>query len=126
MKFNQAKCKVLHLGLHNPKHNYRLGREWIESNPKEKDLRVLVDEKAQHKLALCARSPESQPYPGLHQKKHGQQVKGGDSIPLLHSHETLPGVLCPALESSAQGHEPVGTGSEESQVDDQRAGAPLL
>jgi len=30
-------------------------------------------------------SPEGQPYPGLHQKQHGQQVKGGDSAPLLCS-----------------------------------------
>ncbi|GAB0202846.1 cAMP-dependent protein kinase inhibitor alpha [Grus japonensis] len=38
MKFNRAKCKVLHMGQGNPKHHYRLGRKWIESSLEEKDL----------------------------------------------------------------------------------------
>ena len=72
---------------------YRLGNVWIERSPVEKDLGLLVDEK----LNMCAHSPESQLYLGLHQKKCGQQVEGGDSALLLHSGETPPAVLCPAL-----------------------------
>ena len=97
MKFNKAKCKVLHLGQGNPKHRYRMCSEWLESDPEEEDLGMLVDDPA-----MCACSPEGQLYPGLHQEKCDQQVEGGVSAPLLCSHEILPGVLHPVLRPPTQ------------------------
>jgi len=78
-------------------------------------------------MVVCAHSPESQLYPGLHRKKHGQQVEGGDSASPLCCGEAPSGVLHPALEPSAQeGHGLLGASPEEGHKIDVRAETPLL
>jgi len=43
MRFNRAKCQVLHLGHNDPRQHYRIGEEWLESCPAQNGLWVLVD-----------------------------------------------------------------------------------
>jgi len=56
MRFNKAKCKVLHLGQVISCYQYRLGGEGIESSTAQKDLEMLVDEKLymSHQCTLTA------------------------------------------------------------------------
>jgi len=43
MRFNIAKCWVLHFSRNNSLQCYRLGEQWLQNCPAEKDLAVLVD-----------------------------------------------------------------------------------
>ncbi|PKU42575.1 reverse hypothetical protein [Limosa lapponica baueri] len=57
MRFNREKCRVLHLGKKNVRHQYRLDVDLLEPSSEEKDLGVLVDSKMtmSKQCALVAR-----------------------------------------------------------------------
>ena len=55
-------------------YQYKLADVRIKHSPTEKDVVILVDGIGQEP-AMCPHRPESQLCPGLHQKKHGQQVR---------------------------------------------------
>ena len=58
---------------------------------------------------MCPHSSESQSYPGLHQRKSGQQVEGCDPASLVCTGETSPVVLHADVESSVEErYRPVG------------------
>ncbi|KAK4823063.1 hypothetical protein QYF61_025402 [Mycteria americana] len=56
MRFNKAKCKVLHLGHSNPTQRYRLGEEWLGSCPAEKDLGCAQVAKKANGILACIRN----------------------------------------------------------------------
>ena len=41
MKYNKGKCRFLHLGRNNPRFQYKLGNDLLESSVGERDLGVL-------------------------------------------------------------------------------------
>ena len=42
MDFNKAKCKIMHLGRHNPEHVYFMGNHQLESITEERDIGVVI------------------------------------------------------------------------------------
>ncbi|KAJ7417050.1 rna-directed dna polymerase from mobile element jockey-like [Willisornis vidua] len=95
MKFNKAKYKDLYLSQGNPKHGYRQCEEWIKSSPIEKDLRALINEKLITQQEMIS---EQRATHILSCIKRSVACRSREVIFSFNcSHETLPGLLHPAL-----------------------------
>ncbi|GAB0177521.1 cAMP-dependent protein kinase inhibitor alpha [Grus japonensis] len=103
MKFNKAKCKVLHLDCANPHNQYRLEDEWTKSSPVKEDLGVLVNKNLDVSWQCVLAAQKANRILGCIKRSMVLRLwEEGDSAPLLHSRETPPGILHPALGSSAE------------------------
>ena len=53
--FNETKCKVIHLGTANSRHQYTMNNTPLEATQEEKDLGVVIDEELFSFIYTCHR-----------------------------------------------------------------------
>ncbi|GAB0185177.1 cAMP-dependent protein kinase inhibitor alpha [Grus japonensis] len=112
MKFNKAKCKVLHLRQGNHQYQYRLEDELIESSSAEKDSGILVDEKLDVSQQCALAAQKANCILGCIKRSVASRSREG-ILPLYSA--LLRPHLDPALWSTVQDrHGPVRAGPEDS------------
>jgi len=91
----QVRVQDLWLGSRQPPLTVQagIGKHWAQ--PFWKGLEGTGGWEAGHEPSVCPHNPESQLYPGLHQKQRGHQVEGDDPATLLCASEASPEVPRP-------------------------------
>ncbi|GAB0176501.1 mitochondrial enolase superfamily member 1 [Grus japonensis] len=100
MKFNKGKCRALHLGKNDSKHQYRLRVDLLGSSTVEKDLGVLVDSKLSMSQQCALMAKKANGILGCIKKNMASRSR--EVILPLCPDEATSGVLCPVLGSSLQ------------------------
>lgn len=78
-KFNERKGLILHWGMNSPMHKYMLKNTQLEKILAEKGLGSWWPSSwTWHSKGLCRK--ENQYYPGMHEAKYWQKVKGHDPL----------------------------------------------
>ncbi|KAK4832897.1 LOW QUALITY PROTEIN: hypothetical protein QYF61_026447 [Mycteria americana] len=123
MKFNK-KCKALHLGRNDPRHQHRLGANQLESSLAEKDLGVL-DTRLNMSQYCALAAKKANGILGCIRGSVASRSREG-ILPLCSALAT-PGVLCPVLGSPVQErHGHTGESPAKGHEDDEGTGASLL
>lgn len=84
MKFNKAKCKVLHLGHSNPRHplhNPGWAENWLRAALQRKDLGVMADRKLTKSWHWALTAQKADGILGCIQRNMGSRVREG-TVPL--------------------------------------------
>ena len=124
MEFNILKCKVMHFGRNNPRHDYTMNGRLLEKTEEERDLGVVTNDHGQHKAGGTMRKggPDSPSCTRPNSQGISFQGQGDFPGPLQAIHKATPGILSAGMGTvvpERQGH--AGECAKKGCQDDLRA-----